>query len=209
MITLLIGKKGSGKTKKLIELANEAVQNSNGNVVVIEKGLKLTYDISHKARLVDSDAYGIEGLDALVGFVSGICAANYDVTDVFVDSTLKITGNILVVYVSDQLRHEICCGTYTTYCAVAHGSIQQSILAAEYLEVHVSVSADELRSLGDITAGILHTYDVRNLMSQSVNQISGKGVAYTSRVVVKQYRSLRDCVCDCFEVSEQLGLSWL
>ncbi len=77
MITLLIGKKGSGKTKKLIELANEAVQNSNGNVVVIEKGLKLTYDISHKARLVDSDAYGIEGLDALVGFVSGICAANY------------------------------------------------------------------------------------------------------------------------------------
>ena len=91
MITLLIGKKGSGKTKKLIELANEAVQNSNGNVVVIEKGLKLTYDISHKARLVDSDAYGIEGLDALVGFVSGICAANYDVT-VFVDSTLKITG---------------------------------------------------------------------------------------------------------------------
>ena len=92
MNTLLIAKKGSGKTKKLIELANEAVQNSNGNVVVIEKGLKLTYDISHKARLVDSDAYGIEGLDALVGFVSGICAANYDVTDVFVDSTLKITG---------------------------------------------------------------------------------------------------------------------
>ena len=92
MITLLIGKKGSGKTKKLIELANEAVKNSNGNVVVIEKGLKLTYDISHKARLVDSDAYSIEGLDALVGFISGICAANYDVTDIFVDSTLKITG---------------------------------------------------------------------------------------------------------------------
>ena len=93
MITLLIGKKGSGKTKKLIELANEAVKNSNGNVVVIEKGLKLTYDISHKARLVDSDAYSIEGLDALVGFISGICAANYDVTDIFVDSTLKITGS--------------------------------------------------------------------------------------------------------------------
>lgn len=93
MITLLIGKKGSGKTKKLIELANEAVVKSNGNVVVIEKGLKLTYDISHDVRLVDSDAYGIAGLDALVGFVSGICAANYDVTDIFVDSTLKITGN--------------------------------------------------------------------------------------------------------------------
>ncbi len=93
MITLLIGKKGSGKTKKLIELANAAVESSNGNVVVIEKGLKLTYDISHKARLVDSDAYGIQGMDALVGFISGICAANYDVTDIFIDSTLKITGN--------------------------------------------------------------------------------------------------------------------
>ena len=92
MSTLLIGKKGSGKTKKLIELANAAVESSNGNVVVIEKGLKLTYDISHKARLVDSDAYGIQGMDALVGFVSGICAANYDVTDIFIDSTLKITG---------------------------------------------------------------------------------------------------------------------
>lgn len=93
MITLLVGKKGSGKTKKLIELANEAVKSSNGDIVVIEKGLKLTYDISHKARLVDSDAYSIEGADALVGFISGICAANYDVTDVFVDSTFKITGN--------------------------------------------------------------------------------------------------------------------
>ena len=93
MITLLTGKKGSGKTKKLIELANAAVESSNGNIVVIEKGLKLTYDISHKARLVDSDAYGIQGMDALVGFISGICAANYDVTDIFIDSTLKITGN--------------------------------------------------------------------------------------------------------------------
>ncbi len=61
-------------------------------LLLSKKGLKLTYDISHKARLVDSDAYGIEGLHALVGFVSGFCAANYDVTDVFVDSTLKITG---------------------------------------------------------------------------------------------------------------------
>ena len=57
MITLLIGKKGSGKTKKLIDHANEAVKNSNGNVVVIEKGLKLTYDISHsETPCLDSSA---------------------------------------------------------------------------------------------------------------------------------------------------------
>lgn len=92
MVTLLVGKKGSGKTKKLIEHANEAIRTSNGNVVVIEKGLKLTYDISHQARLVDVDAYGIQGLDAMFGFISGICAGNYDVTDMFIDSTLKILG---------------------------------------------------------------------------------------------------------------------
>ncbi len=92
MITLLTGKKGSGKTKKLIEMANAAVAQTDGNVVVVEKGLKLTYDISHTARLIDIDAYGIQGADALFGFLSGICAGNYDVTHIFVDSTLKITG---------------------------------------------------------------------------------------------------------------------
>ena len=92
MVTLIIGKKGSGKTKKLINLAAEAVENSKGNVVVVEKGLKLTYDVSHKARLIDTEQYGITGSDAFFGFLSGICAGNYDVTDVLVDSTLKIGG---------------------------------------------------------------------------------------------------------------------
>lgn len=90
MVTLIIGKKGSGKTKKLIALANEAVAKSSGNVVVIEKGNGLTYDVTHKARLVDTDVYGIKGYDMLLGFISGICAGNYDVTDIFVDSTFKI-----------------------------------------------------------------------------------------------------------------------
>lgn len=90
MVTLLIGKKGSGKTKKLIQLANEAVAASSGNVVVIEKGAKLTYDVTHKARLIDTDQYLVNGYDMLFGFISGICAGNYDVTDILVDSTFKI-----------------------------------------------------------------------------------------------------------------------
>lgn len=92
MVTLLTGKKGSGKTKKLIEMVNAALEKSNGNVVVIEKGQQMTYNIPYAARLVDSDAYDIKSEDALLGFISGICAGNYDVTDIFVDSTLKITG---------------------------------------------------------------------------------------------------------------------
>ena len=89
MVTLLIGKKGSGKTKKLIQLANEAVAASQGNVVVIEKGAKLTYDITSKARLIDTDQYQIKGYDMLFGFLSGICAGNYDVTDILIDSTFQ------------------------------------------------------------------------------------------------------------------------
>ncbi|MBE6793802.1 MAG: hypothetical protein E7532_02525 [Ruminococcaceae bacterium] len=90
MVTLIIGKKGTGKTKKLITLANETAAASTGNVVVIEKGAKLTYDITHKARLIDTDAYAISGYDMMFGFLSGICAGNFDVSDILVDSTFKI-----------------------------------------------------------------------------------------------------------------------
>ncbi len=93
MITLLVGKKGSGKTKKLVEAANAAVESTNGNVVVIERESKLTLEISHQARLVALDPYGVSGMEALYGFLSGICAGNYDVKEIFVDSTLSIIGN--------------------------------------------------------------------------------------------------------------------
>lgn len=92
MISLIIGNKGSGKTKHLIELVNNAAATSNGNVVCIEKGNKLRFDISSAVRLVNTDDYGIEGCSAYLGFLSGICACNYDVTDVFCDATFKITG---------------------------------------------------------------------------------------------------------------------
>ena len=90
MITLLIGKKGSGKTKKLIDMANAAVEKSDGNVVVVEKGLKLTYDISHSARLIDIDSYDVKGGKGLYGFLAGFLAGNYDITHLFVDGTFKI-----------------------------------------------------------------------------------------------------------------------
>ncbi len=92
MISIIIGNKGSGKTKRLVELVNAAVDASKGNVVCIEKGLKLTYDLTHKARLVDTDEYNISGFDTLYGFIGGMCAGNYDLTEIFVDATLKIGG---------------------------------------------------------------------------------------------------------------------
>ena len=96
MIKLFIGGKGSGKTKTLIELVNNATAASNGSVVCIEKGDKLTHDITYKARLIDSDEYEIVTADDLYGFIAGVLASNSDITDVFVDSGLKICGNDVV-----------------------------------------------------------------------------------------------------------------
>lgn len=95
MVTLILGLKGSGKTKKLMARCNTAVEQSKGNVVFIEKDNTLTYDLSHKARLVAAEDYGVKGFDVLYGFIAGMCAGNYDITDVFVDSTLKIGGTDL------------------------------------------------------------------------------------------------------------------
>ena len=98
MIKVFIGGKGSGKTKTLIELVNNATAASNGSVVCIEKGDKLTHDITYKARLIDSDEYAIYEADTLYGFVAGVLASNSDITDVFIDSALKIVGNDVAAF---------------------------------------------------------------------------------------------------------------
>lgn len=92
MVKLIIGNKGSGKTKRLIEAVNTTSEQSNGNVVCIEKGDTLNTSVTHKARLINTETYGIVGFDALYGMICGVCASNYDVTDVFVDATLRIVG---------------------------------------------------------------------------------------------------------------------
>lgn len=95
MIKLYIGAKGSGKTKTLIDLVNTAATASNGSVVCIEKGDKLRFDITSKARLIDTDYYKIDNAEKLNGFIAGILASNNDITDIFVDSSLKICcGNV-------------------------------------------------------------------------------------------------------------------
>lgn len=92
MIKLIVGKKGSGKTKQLIDQMNAVVKQEHGSVVCVEKGAKLTFDIPHSIRLVDVEHYNVEGYEAFYGFVAGILAGNYDITDIFIDSILKI-GN--------------------------------------------------------------------------------------------------------------------
>ena len=98
MIKLFIGGKGSGKTKTLIELVNNAAETSKGSVVCIEKGDKLKHEITYKARLIDTDYYSVSDAEALYGFIAGILASNNDITDIFVDSALKICGNNIAAF---------------------------------------------------------------------------------------------------------------
>ena len=92
MVKLIVGNKGSGKTKILLNMCKEACDASKGYVAMVEKGETLFYDVYRRARLINFDDYSIKGFDMLYGFLAGISAGNYDFTDIFIDSTLKIGG---------------------------------------------------------------------------------------------------------------------
>lgn len=93
MVKLIVGLKGTGKTKALIETVNTAASESHGSVVCLELGDKLRYDINYQVRLVDVSEYGVDDADKLVGFVAGMYASNHDITHIFIDSALKICKN--------------------------------------------------------------------------------------------------------------------
>lgn len=123
MIKLIVGTKGSGKTKAMIDMINEEVKNTKGNVVVVEKGMKLTYDIAPAARLIDLDEYKINGGEMLYGFVAGLLASNYDITHVYIDGILKV------------LDHDV------NRLGVVLDEI--AAISGDAIEVTVTVSADE------------------------------------------------------------------
>ena len=123
MIHVIMGLKGSGKTKKMIDGINAAVAQAQGDVVCIEYGKKLTYDISYKVRLVDSKEYGISNTCMLKGFLSGLHAGNYDITNVYIDNLYKTIGN-------DRAAGE----EFLLWCA--------KFAEANFMEITVTVSAD-------------------------------------------------------------------
>lgn len=93
MIKIFAGLKGSGKTKHLIDMVNEAQEKTTGSVVCIEKGTKLIHEINNQTRLVDISEYSIDSAEKLYGFVCGALSANFDITDIFIDSALKICAD--------------------------------------------------------------------------------------------------------------------
>ena len=98
MVKLIVGVKGTGKTKTLIEMVNQAQNETKGCVVCIEKGNKLRFDINSQIRLIDTVEYLVSDAQSLFGFVAGILASNYDVTDIFIDSCLKICNEDVAAF---------------------------------------------------------------------------------------------------------------
>lgn len=98
MLKLIIGVKGTGKTKALIDMVNKATEASEGSVVCIERGVKLRYDVKFRTRLINTNDYLIFDAQSLFGFIAGILASNHDVTDVYVDSSLKICNEDINAY---------------------------------------------------------------------------------------------------------------
>lgn len=106
MVKLILGVKGTGKTKTLIEMVNNAQNSTNGCVVCIEKGNKLRFDVSSQIRLIDTVEYLVSDAQSLFGLVAGILASNYDVTDIFIDSCLKICNEDVVAFEKFLLQVE-------------------------------------------------------------------------------------------------------
>ena len=90
MLKMIVGVKGTGKTKTLISMVNAATELSSGAVVCLEKGTNLRFDIKYQARLINVDEYALSDAQSLYGFIAGIHASNQDITHIFVDGTYRI-----------------------------------------------------------------------------------------------------------------------
>jgi len=93
MVQIIMGLKGSGKTKRLVDLVREAVNQETGDVVCIEKERKLTFDIPYQARLIDAGNYDIGSYEFLRGLICGVHAGNYDITHFFIDNSYKLVND--------------------------------------------------------------------------------------------------------------------
>ena len=93
MIKIHIGLKGSGKTKKLIEAVNNAVNVENGNVVCITDGNRLIHDIDRKVRMINTEDFNIKNFDMFEGLICGLIAQDSDITHIFIDSVFKSVPN--------------------------------------------------------------------------------------------------------------------
>ncbi len=91
MVELIVGKKGKGKTKVLLERANSAIKSANGSIVYLDKSTKHMYELNNKIRLIDVSAFPLKNCDEFVGFICGIISQDHDLEEIYLDSFLTIS----------------------------------------------------------------------------------------------------------------------
>ena len=91
MVELIVGKKGKGKTKVLLDKVNGAVKEANGSIVYLDKSTKHMYELNNKVRLIDVSGFPIKNADEFVGFICGILSQDHDLEQIYLDSFLKVS----------------------------------------------------------------------------------------------------------------------
>ena len=91
MVELIVGKKGKGKTKVLLDRVNGAVKEANGSIVYLDKSTKHMYELNNKVRLIDVSSYPLKNADEFVGFICGIISQDHDLEQIYLDSFLKVS----------------------------------------------------------------------------------------------------------------------
>ena len=99
---MIVGVKGTGKTKTLISMVNAATELSAGSVVCIEKGTNLRFNVKYQARLINVDEYNLTDAQSLYGFIAGVYASNQDITHIFVDGTYRICNKNIADFEQDS-----------------------------------------------------------------------------------------------------------
>ena len=90
MVQLIVGKKGKGKTKQLLDKVNGAIKSADGNIVYLDKSTKHMYELNNKVRLIDVSSYPLKNSDEFIGFICGIVSQDHDLQEMYLDSFLKI-----------------------------------------------------------------------------------------------------------------------
>ena len=91
MVELIVGKKGKGKTKVLLDRVNGAVKEATGSIVYLDKSTKHMYELNNKVRLIDVSSYPLKNADEFVGFICGIISQDHDLEQIYLDSFLKVS----------------------------------------------------------------------------------------------------------------------
>ena len=114
MIQVIAGRKGSGKTKRLIDLTNTTARNAEHDVIFLDDNNRYMFDVDHKVRFINAEDYHIHNADMFIGFLCGMLSCNFDIGTVFIDAFLTLcrtklqdTGEVVKALAELGSKHEV------------------------------------------------------------------------------------------------------